>query len=94
MGDQTPEDKLSYVKNVQKTEGVIFIGDGVNDSPSLQQADVAITTSISSQIDSSKGSRTAHFVHYLYSLQSRQLLHKCSFTVVDPLAATAFIRNA
>ncbi len=50
MGDQTPEDKLSYVKNVQKTEGVIFIGDGVNDSPSLQQADVAITTSISSQI--------------------------------------------
>ena len=50
LGDQTPEDKLSYVKNVQKTEGVIFIGDGVNDSPSLQQADVAITTSISSQI--------------------------------------------
>ena len=50
MGDQTPEDKLSYVKNVQKTEGIIFIGDGVNDSPSLQQADVAITTSISSQI--------------------------------------------
>ena len=50
LGDQTPEDKLSYVKTVQKTEGVIFIGDGVNDSPSLQQADVAITTSISSQI--------------------------------------------
>ena len=50
LGDQTPEDKLSYVKTVQKTEGVIFIGDGVNDSPSLQQADVAITTLISSQI--------------------------------------------
>ena len=50
LGDQTPEEKLSYVKTVQKTEGVIFIGDGVNDSPSLQQADVAITTSISSQI--------------------------------------------
>ena len=50
IGDQTPEDKLAYVKAVQETEGVIFIGDGVNDSPSLQQADVAITTSISSQI--------------------------------------------
>ena len=50
LGDQAPEDKLSYVKSLQETEGVIFIGDGVNDSPSLQQADVAITTSISSQI--------------------------------------------
>ena len=50
FGDQTPEDKLEFVKNVQKTEGVIFIGDGVNDSPSLQQANVSITTSISSQI--------------------------------------------
>lgn len=50
LGSQTPEDKLAHVKAVQETEGVIFIGDGVNDSPSLQQADVAITTSISSQI--------------------------------------------
>ena len=50
LGDQTPEDKLEYVKNIQESEGVIFIGDGINDSPSLQQADVSITTSISSQI--------------------------------------------
>ena len=50
LGDQTPEDKLTFVKSIQKTEGVIFIGDGVNDSPSLQQADVAITTTVSSQI--------------------------------------------
>ena len=50
LGSQTPEDKLAHVKAIQETEGVIFIGDGVNDSPSLQQADVAITTSISSQI--------------------------------------------
>ena len=50
LGDQTPEDKLEYVKSVQESEGVIFIGDGINDSPSLQQADVSITTSISSQI--------------------------------------------
>ncbi|MDC3230905.1 cation-translocating P-type ATPase [Acidimicrobiia bacterium] len=50
LGSQAPEDKLAYVKAIQETEGVLFIGDGVNDSPSLQQADVAITTSISSQI--------------------------------------------
>lgn len=50
LGDQTPEDKLKYVKTMQESEGVIFIGDGINDSPSLQQADVSITTSVSSQI--------------------------------------------
>ena len=50
LGDQTPEDKLKYVKIMQESEGVIFIGDGINDSPSLQQADVSITTSVSSQI--------------------------------------------
>ena len=50
LGNQSPEDELAFVKNIQKTEGVIFIGDGVNDSPSLQQADVSITTSVSSQI--------------------------------------------
>ena len=50
LGDQTPEDKLKYVKRMQESEGVIFIGDGINDSPSLQQADVSITTSVSSQI--------------------------------------------
>jgi Cu+-exporting ATPase len=50
LGDQTPEDKLKYVKKMQESEGVIFIGDGINDSPSLQQANVSITTSVSSQI--------------------------------------------
>ena len=50
LGNQTPEDKLQYVKNIQQNEKVIFIGDGINDSPSLQQADVSITTSTSSQI--------------------------------------------
>ena len=50
LGDQTPEDKLKYVKRMQESEGVIFIGDGINDSPSLQQADVSITTSVSIQI--------------------------------------------
>src|SRR5210317_116945 len=50
LGDQTTEDKLKYVKRMKESEGVIFIGDGINDSPSLQQADVSITTSVSSQI--------------------------------------------
>ena len=48
--DKSPEEKLDFVKNIQKDERVIFVGDGVNDSPSIKQADVGVTTSSSSQI--------------------------------------------
>ena len=48
--DRSPEEKLDFIKDIQKDERVIFVGDGVNDSPSIKQADVGVTTSSSSQI--------------------------------------------
>ena len=43
ISGMTPEDKLQYIKNLQK-EGktVAMVGDGINDSAALSQADVSI----------------------------------------------------
>lgn len=49
--DVTPKDKLSIISNLQKKGlKVAMIGDGVNDSPALAKADVAISMSDGSDI--------------------------------------------
>ena len=49
--DKTPEEKLDIIKTLQKEVGaVIYVGDGINDSPSIKQSDVGVSTSTSSQI--------------------------------------------
>ncbi len=42
-GNLLPQDKLEFVKKLQKEHHhVVFVGDGINDSPSLTQADIGI----------------------------------------------------
>ena len=60
LGNQTPEDKLSYIKNTQKNNIVAFVGDGINDSPALKQADVGIASAHSTQIAQSAGDIVIH----------------------------------
>jgi Cu+-exporting ATPase len=58
--DKSPEEKLNFIKDIQKDGRVIFVGDGVNDSPSIKQADVGVTTSSSSQIAQVSGDILIH----------------------------------
>ena len=57
---KNPEEKLEFIKNKQKSNQVIFIGDGINDSPSIKQADVGVTTSSSSQVAQVSGDILIH----------------------------------
>ncbi len=58
--DKSPEEKLDFVKEIQNDGRVIFVGDGINDSPSIKQADVGVTTSSSSQIAQVSGDILIH----------------------------------
>ena len=58
--NKTPEAKLNFIKNKQLEKKIIYVGDGVNDSPSIKQADIGITTSSSSQIAQVAGDILIH----------------------------------
>ena len=60
IGSQMPEDKVKYVKEKQINNTVAFVGDGINDSPALKQADVGIASSHSTQIAQSAGDIIIH----------------------------------
>ena len=41
-GEVLPSEKAEKIKEYQKTEKVLFVGDGINDSPSLMVADIGV----------------------------------------------------
>ena len=40
--DMMPEDKLAYIREIDTRDGVMMIGDGINDAPALKQASVGV----------------------------------------------------
>lgn len=40
--DMLPEDKLAYIREIGSKDGVMMIGDGINDAPALKQASVGV----------------------------------------------------
>ena len=45
-----PKDKIDFIKKEKKTHKVMMVGDGINDAPSLEEADVGVSLSNSTSI--------------------------------------------
>jgi Cu+-exporting ATPase len=51
FADVRPEDKAGFVRNLQQRgERLAFVGDGINDAPALEQADLGVAVSRASDI--------------------------------------------
>lgn len=50
VSEVMPADKVREVQELQRTGGVMFVGDGINDAPALAQADVGVGLSSGQEI--------------------------------------------
>lgn len=50
-----PDEKYKVIKDLQKEAKVMFIGDGINDSPSIKQADIGVTLNSGADIAKDAG---------------------------------------
>ena len=55
IGNLTPSDKKKKIESLQKNFNIAYVGDGINDAPSLKQANIGIAAGTSTEIARSAG---------------------------------------
>ncbi|OUR69887.1 ATPase P, partial [Arcobacter sp. 31_11_sub10_T18] len=88
-----PDEKYKVIKDLQKEAKVMFVGDGVNDSPSIKQADIGITLNSGSDITKDAGDIILVNNDLKSVLKSINLSHE-SMKIIKQNLFWAFIYNA
>ncbi|NQY93253.1 MAG: heavy metal translocating P-type ATPase, partial [Campylobacteraceae bacterium] len=88
-----PDEKYKVIKDLQKEAKVLFVGDGVNDSPSIKQADIGITLNSGSDITKDAGDIILVNNDLKSVLKSINLSHE-SMKIINQNLFWAFIYNA
>jgi Cu+-exporting ATPase len=92
MGELLPEDKLKALSEIQKSYKVCFVGDGINDAPSLAKADVGIA--IGGGSDSAlRSARVILLKGDLFLLKEAIQISKATYTTIKQNLWWAFIYN-
>jgi heavy metal translocating P-type ATPase len=52
FGGRSPEEKLTFVRELTKKENTLYIGDGINDAPAMMSATVGIALGVNSDVTS------------------------------------------
>jgi len=86
FGDQLPEEKLTFIKNKQKNNKVIMMGDGINDAPALSASSVGISIGTNNAL----ASESASVVIVGSSLDRLTDLLKISSSVVRTIRQNLF----
>ena len=88
-----PTQKYDVIKEVQKKGKVMFVGDGVNDAPSIKQADVGIALNSGSDISKDAGDIIL-INNELLSITKSINLSKETMKIIKQNLFWAFIYNA
>ncbi len=90
--EQTPQDKLRKLEELQKNNLVAYVGDGINDAPALSKAHVGIALSDASQIALSSAQIVINHKE-LYKVVEAYQLAKITLATIKQNLFWAFFYN-
>ncbi|MBN8704052.1 MAG: cation-translocating P-type ATPase, partial [Bacteroidetes bacterium] len=93
FGEHTPQQKLNKLDEIKKSGGTTMVGDGVNDSPALTQADVGISFGGATQIAIQSAQIVILASNDLHKIYEAHLLSKATLKTIKQNLFWAFFYN-